>query len=446
MNANGLRLVAPARKSRKGDESSQFDRQKARNAERAERDGHVIVHTTHDVVSSQTMPWDRKELKEWMIDPNKVALYDGILVETDRLARCDDKGWHVIESWCYDHDKKIITTEGVQFPPRDDSDRYQWIGLKRRARTYWEDVRDKHAQTRELIKANGGAIGRAPFGYAITGEKLHKTFVIDPVWGSVAREAFQRIADGHTATSVALWLTEQTGGMWRVKRVTDMIGRRTYLGERDGHSFDALVTQELWDSANAALATRSFKHKETGGRRTEHAYSGLIFCECGAQLYRHQSERGSEKYRCGRGRRGDLTETRCEYGAPLFAEINDKINAVMSKWAAAEWVTVTTGGDHGKQMELQRIQSEMSSAMAKKDMIAVTKLAAEYAEVDARESEPVKVQHLQTGRVLGDVWRDGDLADRRALLGRTLAHRLTIKMVDGEWKPVMMPMPSDVPA
>ena len=435
---NGLRLVAAARKSRKGDEGSQFDRQEARNAERAERDGHTIVHTTHDVVSSQTMPWNRKELKEWMTDTNKIALYDAILVETDRLSRCDDKGWHYIEHWCYENDKKIVTTEGVIFPARDDSDRYQWLGLKRRARTYWEDVRDKHAQTRELIKANHAAIGRAPFGYKITGDKLHKTFVIDDVTGPLAKEAFVRISHGNTATSVAIWLTEQTGQTWRVKRVTDMIQRRTYLGERDGFTFEPLVTEKLWNDANAALATRSFKHTDTGGRRVEHGYSGLIYCQCGTAYYFHQSTRegkpvGQAKYRCGKGRRGDVTEKRCEHGAPSFDAVNAMVNTFMSHNPVQEEVHTTTGGDYGKKMELARIQEAMTSALANKKMMEVARLAAEYETVEARETEPVVMKLVKTGKTYGKVWRDGDLSDRRSLLER-MNRKLTVKQVDGEWK------------
>jgi hypothetical protein len=186
--------------------------------------------------------------------------------------------------------------------------------------------------------------GRAPFGYKIEGAKLHKTFVIDPVNGPLAREAFRRISEDHTATSVAIWLSEVTGKPWRVKRVTDMISRRTYLGERDGHTFEALVSEDLFNSANAAMGTRSFKHtEEKGGRRTEHAYSGLIFCECGAPLFRHQSTKngkdvGAEKYRCGRGRRGALTEKRCEHGAPNFTPVNDAIDALMTRLKMAERV------------------------------------------------------------------------------------------------------------
>lgn len=420
--ANGLRLLLPARKSRKGDEASQFARQEARTAERAERDGHVIVHVTRDVVTSQSMPWERRDLRAWMTDPVKIAAYDAIIVETDRLARCDDKGWHYIEGWCYDNGKRIITAEGVQFPPRDDADRYQWLGLKRRARTYWEDVRDKHAGTRAVIKANGGAIGLPPFGYTTSGEKLRKAFVPHPVNGPLALEAFTRISQGHTATSVAIWLGEQTGKPWRVKRVTDMIGRRSYLGERDGHQYPMLSEDfaKLWERANAALASRSFRHADTGGRRPVHGYSGLVLCECGARYYRHQGARGQEKYRCGRGRRGDFGEVRCEHGAPLFAEANAAVDEAMSRYEVLEIVMVTSGGDHGKQQRLAEITDAMTSAMGRKDMAEVARLAAEFAAADATESEPIRTQGLLTGRTYADVWRDAGLAGRRALLARGL--------------------------
>ena len=429
--ASGLRLVSAGRKSRKGDESSQFDRQEARNAERAERDGHVIIHTTRDVVSSQTMPWDRKNLKAWMTDPAKMAMYDGILVETDRLARCDDKGWHTIESWCYDHDKKIITTEGVQFPARDDSDRYQWIGLKRRARTYWEDVKAKHAQTRELIKANGGAIGLQPFGYKIEGPKLHKQFVIDRVTGPWVVEAFKRIADGRTITSVALWLTEVTGKAWRVKRVSDMIKRPSYLGSRDGHVYEALISVELWEAANSALAARSQSH---GGRRAVHGYSSVIYCACGASFYRHQSVAkggspvGAEKYRCSRGRRSLLGEARCEYPAIPFDAANKVVDAMMRDDIRDEWVMATTGGDSGRQMELQRIKTEMTAAMGRGDMSLVTTLAAKFAEVDSQPAEPIRTVPRKTGRTMAEAWSSGSLSDQRAMLGD---YRVTVLYVGG---------------
>ena len=294
-------------------------------------------------------------------------------------------------------------------------------------RTYWEDVRDKHAQTREIIKANGGAIGLAPFGYRIEGAKLHKTFVIDPVNGPLAHEAFTRIANGHTATSVAIWLTEVTGRMWRVKRVTDMIQRRTYLGERDGHRFEPLVTEALFNSANAAMAARSFTQN---GRRTANGFSGLVYCPCGAPAYRHQSQRdgkpvGQEKYRCGRGR-SNVNEVKCDNQPMPVAEVDANIDLIMSMMNVRRTVKTITGGDAGRQLELQAIENKMNEAMGRKDMTAVTKLAAEYATVEAKPAEPIAVAFREIDKTFAQEWADASLDDKRAIL-RELHGRFVIE-------------------
>lgn len=420
----GERLLLAARKSRKGDEEEElrYLRQEHITAQYAERDGHTIVATVRDTVSSQRPPWTRKNLKKWMTDPARMAMYDGLLVETDRLSRADDKGWHDIESWCYDHGKKIITTEGVQFPPRNDADRYQWVGLKRQSRTYWESVRDKHAQAREIVKDSGGIIGRPPFGYATAGSKYAKSFVPDPHTADVAREIFARTAAGESGAKVAKWLDmaaprviKATGRPvpWRVKTVLAIVRNRTYLGERDGVKFEALVDEKLWNDANATVAARSFTR---GAPPTEHSYSGVIYCQCGAVLYRHKSERGREKYRCGRGRRG-VPETRCDMPGVNFGEVNAAVDKVMRELEIPEQVQRAEGGDAGKAAELALIKRRMNAAMRANDMDTVAELSVLYRDRESREAAPVRVWWEQTGRSLGELWREGDVAEQRDLLG-----------------------------
>jgi DNA invertase Pin-like site-specific DNA recombinase len=421
-DANGLRLLLVARLSRAKTSDRRdgvsIEIQDATAREWAEREGHAVIDTAADIKSGTSAPWKRKNLRPWMEDANKLAMYDALLIyRTDRISRGTQEDFTYIEHWAVSHGKRIIVADGPQFPKRDDSDYWRWTAEKDAARKEWEAIRTRSMGTQGALKAQGHAVGRAPFGYRIVGETYAKRFEIDPVAGPQAREAFQRIADGRTATSVAVWLTEATGQTWRVKRVTDMIQRRTYLGERDGHTFEALVPEELWDTANAALNARSFKHKDQGGRRAVHGYSGLIYCECGTQMYRHQSERGFEKYRCARGRRGNVNESRCNHGAVLFDAANTAVNALMSDDHTPEWVMVTTGGDHGRQMELQRIQAEMNTAMVHKDMALLTALAAKFAELDAMPAEPVRTMPRRTGRTMAGAWTTGTLADQRSILG-----------------------------
>ena len=417
----GDRLIVAARKSRKGDaaEDDQYARQETGAARVAERDGHVIVATARDTVSSQRPPWERRELRKWMTDAEKLAMFDGILVtETDRLARLDDKGWHDIESWCYDHGKFILTGEGVRFPAREgnDGDYWQWHGLKKQARRYWEQTRSKHESGRNVARANGGFIGSAPFGYLVTGVKYRKTLVPHPEYAPLARQMFWRIADGVTGAKVAEWLTRELGREARpvrVKFVLDVIRNRSYLGERDGATFEPLVSEELWNAANATLAARSFTRSAAPA---VHAYSGVIYCaRCSAPMYRHYTGRGREMYRCGAGRRG-VPEQRCGMPGLGFDAVNASVDQVMSGLGIAEAVQRAEGGDAGKAAELAAIKRAMNAALAKNDMPEVARLSVAYSERDGREAAPVRVWWQETGRTLGELWTAGDLAARRELV------------------------------
>lgn len=419
----GIRLIVAARKSRKGDsaEDAMYARQDGKTAERAEQDGHVVVDTVRDTVSSQTAPWQRRALKSWMTSEAKLAMYDGILVAgADRLARTDDRGWHEIESWAYDNGKVIMTADGVQFPARDDSDRYQWVGLKRRARTYWEDVRDTHADRRRQLLAAGAAIGIPPFGYMVAGETGHKRFVPNPDTAPVALGVFRRIARGESANLVAAWLGVQLGRNIRAQRVVKMINSDSYLGRRDTHEFALLADDmpELITTARARLAERSF---DRGGKRVTHAYSSRIYCACGANLNHHQStgstgKQSAAKYRCSRGRRGISGEARCEFGAFPYDATNTAVDAAVSDLRWGDGVTVTTGGDAARSAELDAMAKDIDRAVAARDMARVGELSAAYAELEAQPAAAIETHVLLTGKTVGERFESSTLDQRREML------------------------------
>jgi DNA invertase Pin-like site-specific DNA recombinase len=423
--ANGLRLLLVARLSRAKvsdrRDGVSIEIQDGTARDWAEGLGHAIVATVADIKSGTVAPWARKNLKPWMTDPAKMAMYDGILIyHTDRISRGTQEDFVFIENWASVNGKAIIVADGPQYPARDDSDYWRWTAEKRVARQEWERIQARSVATQGALKAQGHAVGKPPFGYRVTGAMYAKRFEINPVTGPLAREAFLRISQGRTATSVAEWLTEATGKLWRVKRVIDMIKRETYLGSRDGHVFEALVTQDLWDSANAAQGARSIA---TGGRRAVHGYSGVVYCQCGAQVYRHQSTRngrdiGIEHYRCAMGRRGIAGEAKCENPSLPFAEANAAIDAMMRNDPSWPWVTKTTGGDAARQAELARIKADMASAIAQGDMVTVSILAAKYAEIDAMPAQAIKtVTTRRLDKSIGDLWAAGSLTDQRAMLG-----------------------------
>lgn len=420
----GIRLLVAARKSRKGDasEDARYARQDGKVAASAERDGHTIVHTTHDTVSSQTQPWQRRELKSWMSDAAKLAMYDGILIaEADRLSRTDDEGWNAIESWCFANRKVIVTADGVMFPPRDDSDRYQWLALKRRARTYWEDVQSKHADVRRELLANGSAVGKMPFGYMTVGDKMAKRFVPNPDTAPLAVECFRRIARGESASLVAEWLGSVLGKPTRARRIiVNIIRNDAYFGRRDTHEFEVLADDmaELITTARARLDGRSF---DRGGNRVTHAYSSRIYCECGANLNHHQSTRdgkptGQAKYRCSRGRRGIAGESRCEFGSFPFDAANSAVESAVYGIAVGDAVVVTSGGDAARKAELDGIAKEIDRAVASRNMARVGELSARYAEVEAEPAAKIETRLVLTGKSVGERFAESDLDQRREIL------------------------------
>ena len=160
-------------------------------------------------------------------------------------------------------------------------------------------VTDAHAS----IRARGAWVGKIPFGYVTEGETGRKA-LIPGADAELAREVFQRIADGRSASSVAAWLDDvcpqvitKTGkrSPWRAKRVIEMVRNPTYKGRHATHAgYEALVSVKVWDGANAAMATRSARSYETGGRTATNGYSGAVYCaECGQVALPSPVQRGT---------------------------------------------------------------------------------------------------------------------------------------------------------
>ena len=66
--------------------------------------GHTVVAVVADRRSGTVPPWKRPNLKEWVTDPAKLVLYDGVLGPVfDRLTRGDNKSTNEIEQWAWDN-------------------------------------------------------------------------------------------------------------------------------------------------------------------------------------------------------------------------------------------------------------------------------------------------------------------------------------------------------
>jgi DNA invertase Pin-like site-specific DNA recombinase len=442
----GLRAIIAARLSKlqkNGVPGIGIDTQDLRSREYCDREGIEVVALVADTKSGTVAPWDRKHLKPWVTDPQRMMLYDTIVAfKTDRLSRGTQEDFTRIEMWATEHQKRLIIVDGPQYPARDDSDYWQWAAEKRTARKEWEAGQERTVRALHMIESRGMLTGRPPFGYTSEGEKYSRHMVPTDIGRKYVPQIFARIADGQPAMTVCRWLDSEgvrpnsrTGASWSPKSVTQMIRRRTYAGQRqnaEGRTItevEPLVDAKLWTAANKRL------DETTRGRRGPATHppallTGALKCgRCGSSMYRIQSS-GTVPfyYRCnGRPplRKG------CGMMVPITL-LDDLVDEAMSEnhlWIME--ATLVPGQNYDVQIEAIRLKIRDLGAADLGDDEYDARLAglrSERDELRGLESTPDRWETRATSVTYAQQWTASDLAGRREMLSLT---RVTFSW-DGE--------------
>ena len=166
---------------------------------------------------------------------------------------------------------------------------------------------------------------RILFGYKISKEKGVE---IDPVEGPIAQEAFKRVADGESLSSVVRWLNRSghfgaLGGKWQPQRLRQILSNEKYVGDAllqktfvNNHldkkkipnhgelpqyfvteSHPALIDRDTFEKVQARLAVIAEKNAGRPKRQTSE-FTGMIRCpNCGCN-YRRTLKNGSPGWIC----------------------------------------------------------------------------------------------------------------------------------------------------
>ncbi len=182
---------------------------------------------------------------------------------------------------------RLITGDGTDsedpnqeliFTVRAGIAREQW----RRKQTDWDKSK------RNAIERGIHFAARVPTGYLR--EKGSGPLEVDPAMAEVVVGVFERRAKGWNRGRIARWMNEQdaTNGTATHETVRSIIRNRTYLGEaRSGeymkrNAHPALVSQKLWDEANAVSGTGA---RGTGEVVNKLLAIGIATCaNCGHRL------------------------------------------------------------------------------------------------------------------------------------------------------------------
>jgi DNA invertase Pin-like site-specific DNA recombinase len=254
-----------------------------------EAQGWTIAGTAGDTVSGRKVkPQDRKNLGPWLTDPALIARWDVLVAaKGDRISRERIEFWAELEAWCVAHGKTIVVCErgGVFFPPRHEGDTYNWAGIKSMAGSEWDVIRGRIMQSCCRIMRDGYWVGRAPFGYAITGDRYRKALVpaatadyVPAIYSrAISGDSLQKIADWLTSEGVK---TDRRHAVWNGGTVNQILANATYSGTHTracaecGGSHD-ITTPALVDMATQRRA-RSSRCRDRGSAVPEGDYGGLI--------------------------------------------------------------------------------------------------------------------------------------------------------------------------
>lgn len=330
-----MHVIIAARLSRKGtrgdDHGLGIETQDERSREWARREGHEVVAVVADHKSGTVAPQDRKNLRPWVTDPVKMALYDGIVAyKNDRLSR---GGWGDearIRQWAEANGKTLMIVNGPQWPPRDDGDEWAWEAMSKMARKEWEAIRERSMRAVGELNERGKLTNRPPWGYRSIGDKYDHHMEPTDEGRRYIPAIFARVISGQSLATVAQWLNEQTGGRpftdrtvpWYAKTVGTIIRNPAYRGEyseRDGKSkrygkvlleVEPLVDARTFRLANEALDNRPKRGPVDEDNRA--MLAGALYCarsrhgDTPVPMYRHWSGDGASRratYYCKRGDR-----------------------------------------------------------------------------------------------------------------------------------------------
>ena len=224
-----MRLLGGARLSHKTDESTSIERQREQITLTAKVRGDELVFITEDTdVSGAVSPFLRESLGPWLTDPDKIALWDGLIVaKLDRLTR-SLSDFDELVSWL-DRNGKTLISVSESLDLSTSTGRMFANLLAMFAQFERERMSERRTDAANKIRENGWWAG---FGYPYGTMPIkcgdHWELTINPETYPQLESMAYRLLEGHSASAIAKMLnalavaTPAGGAMWRQNTIRDM--------------------------------------------------------------------------------------------------------------------------------------------------------------------------------------------------------------------------------
>lgn len=259
--------------------------------------GHgLTVVKRFKIAETASKPERRKEFQQ-LLDYLKKHKIEHLVVEkVDRLTR-NSKSAIVIDDWLDEDPSRMLhlPKNGLVLHKNSTSqDRFMWDIYVAVAKQYANNLREEVKKgVLEKLRQGWYPGTRPPIGYKHTGDKGHKTQIVDSETAPLAKAAFELYDTGnYSIKTLALelknqGLTNSTGKPLSKSYVHQMlrdkfyIGIMTWLGQEYRGNYEPLIDEDLWERVQARLSSGTTPRVE----KHMTLLKGKVRCsECGATI------------------------------------------------------------------------------------------------------------------------------------------------------------------
>jgi hypothetical protein len=283
-------------------------------------------------------------------------------------------------------------------------------------------------------------VGRAPWGYLITGTKYSKSLVIDPELERYVIEVFDRGVRGESLRKIARWLesegvpTETGNSAWSDVAARQIIANATYTGSAERSCAEcgqthkltapAIVDPATQARAITAMASRVRGKVQAGGRPSRDPAMLTPVCAHCSDLD-SDPNRIVRMYRSGTNGEMYYCKTRTQNGVHVGCRRSVKVSEVDA--FADEWLSADVRPEMMRTVTYPAAELENKLALAKRakdaayaaddmDALQEARKTVKAIEAELADTPREAIEQKRTGRTLGQAWQATPIGDRKEWL------------------------------
>jgi DNA invertase Pin-like site-specific DNA recombinase len=412
------RALGGARLSRKTDESTSLERQTEQITLTAKVRGDELIHITEDSdVSGAISPFAREDLGPWLIDPEKIAQWDVLIVaKLDRLTR-SLKDFDELVEWM-DKNGKVLVSVSESLDLSTSTGRMFANLLAMFAQFERERIGERRREAGIKMRENGWwQGGQATYGFVPVKVDSHWELREDPTQSGIVYRMARGVIQGKARRAIGRDLTAD--GIPTPKNAKEW-------GERTITKILTADVSVLDEETKTQVIEALGKTKIPWTKRGDEAMLlNVAYCPCGEPLYARRWVHGSsgklyEYYGCA---------VKCGKRNIPMSELEQAVeDSVLESYSWVPMLTknVTAGKSYTR--EIAVIERKIRTLDLDDEEQRVTLMAerARLIDLAKKGTKADQTDYTPTGQTVAEYWPTLDAQAKRQFL---LANKLRVTAI-----------------